>query len=72
MPTRTYTRPTTSIHPKLTDWHCRGCFKLLARYDRARVYLQNSGISSYSFCAPVTAVCRCCGRLNELRAVASS
>ncbi len=70
MPTRPDTLPTpkpADQHPALRDWRCQRCFKLLGRHDGARVQLHFARGHQYFAAMPVTAICRCCGKLNELR-----
>lgn len=49
-----------------SDWRCRRCFKLLGRREERRVHVQFARGHRYIVSAPVSAVCRSCGTLNEL------
>lgn len=48
------------------EWRCRKCFKLLGCRSERGVHVNFSRGHQYIVSAPVTAVCRCCGTLNEL------
>lgn len=48
------------------DWRCRKCFKLLGCRSEGRVHVEFARGHRYILSTPVTAVCRCCGTLNEL------
>ena len=70
-------KPTTIQHPHSNgtkpcatsrrDWRCTECFNLLGRRSDGAVHVQFARGHQYMMCAPVTAVCRSCGTLNELR-----
>lgn len=49
-----------------TDWRCTQCRKLLGRCHDGRVLIQFARGHRYAGSVPMTAVCRCCGTLNEV------
>lgn len=69
-PTTIHHSHRTGIKPRATshrDWRCTCCFKLLGRHSDGAVHVQFARGHQYMMSAPVTAVCRSCGTLNELR-----
>lgn len=48
------------------DWRCTCCRKLLGRRCDGRVLIQFARGHRYAGSVPMTAVCRCCGTLNEV------
>lgn len=59
-----YTTP--YLKPDGRDWRCRKCFKLLGRRSEGGVHVNFARGHQYIVSTPVTAVCRCCGTLNEI------
>lgn len=47
------------------DWRCSKCLKLLGRRGQGGIQVQFARGHRYIVSGTVTAVCRCCGRLNE-------
>ena len=48
------------------DWRCRKCMKLLGRRSERGVHVHFARGHQYIVSTPVTAVCRNCGKLNEI------
>lgn len=61
MPSEIRTNP-----PNYRDWRCWKCFKLLGKRIDDRVHFNFARGHQYVATCPVSAVCRCCGKLNEL------
>ncbi len=61
-----------TINPRrdftLRDWRCSACGKLLGRRGQGGIHVQFHRGHQYIVSGNVTAVCRCCGRLNQARA----
>ncbi len=59
----TKTSPTTLS----SEWRCTRCDKLLGVCRAGRMHLRFARGHEYFVGFPVTAICRCCGTLNEIQ-----
>ena len=66
-PHRPHTSAVNVRNPQPRDWRCKRCFKLLGHRNEAGVHVRFARGHQYMMSTPVTAACRSCGTLNELR-----